>query len=194
MPSQIELAANHLALKEWSSVCHAVRAGRQVLFFRTGGIAEDTDGFHLKYPEFWLFPTHFHEADVLLNADAGEGFADQPDANVAEIPIQDYCLVHKVLFVDDFRRLTGLSRWHILTERVLQTRFDYRSPGLFVILVRAYRTLVPAMVANRPKYDGCKSWVEFDQALPTGDLQPALTDADFAEIVVEVETSLINPD
>ena len=50
-----------VAFKEWALVCEALGNGRQSLILRKGGIAEGRDGFAFKHPNFFLFPTWFHE-------------------------------------------------------------------------------------------------------------------------------------
>src|SRR5215210_3989533 len=50
-----------IAFKEWAIVCAALGRGEQSIILRKGGIAEGRDGFSFKHPEFYLFPTLFHE-------------------------------------------------------------------------------------------------------------------------------------
>ena len=184
-------AANPIALKEWSSVCAAIRTGRQVLLFRTGGISEETDGFHLQYPEFWLFPTRFHEADVLIDPNAVAQFRCESIDHQSEIPIQDYCRVERIFFVDDLQLLTKLSRWHILAESVIESRFQYRNPGLYVLILRAYRRIEATMVPRKAEYDGCKSWVELEHALPVDQLGAVITNEVFDQMVADIESVLL---
>jgi len=64
------LPSNAMAFKEWAVVCAALGSGQQSLILRKGGIHEGRGGFRVAHPEFWLFPTGFHQSlDILLPAD-----------------------------------------------------------------------------------------------------------------------------
>ncbi|HEX2191410.1 MAG TPA: DUF1802 family protein, partial [Longimicrobiaceae bacterium] len=52
---------------------------------------------------------------------------------------------------------------------------------LHVLVLRAFRLAEPHVVPNTLEYEGCVSWVELDDALPTAGAAPVLPDAEFAE-------------
>ena len=61
-----------IAFKEWAGVCDALIDGRQTLVVRKGGISEPAGpgGFAPEYPEFWLYPTWVHQAELGLRTGA----------------------------------------------------------------------------------------------------------------------------
>ena len=70
------------ALKEWAVVCRALETGRQSILLRKGGIDEGPHGFRMRYREFWLLPTRFHEGAESL----GPGHASLLGQTQAERP------------------------------------------------------------------------------------------------------------
>ena len=65
-------------------------------------------------------------------------------------------------------RVLGLRK---LTE-VVRKRFEYRTPGLFVLAVRVFRLAHPEIRPERPEYAGCKTWVTLDEPVPTDGAEP----------------------
>jgi len=74
-------SANAIALKEWAAVCAALESGRQTILLRKGGIDEGPRGFRIEYPEFWLYPTQFHQ-DASQLSDEGRSFLAAAQKNV----------------------------------------------------------------------------------------------------------------
>lgn len=157
--------SNRYALKEWAGVCDRLGRGEQVLLIRKGGLRERRDGFHLEHPEFFLFPTRFHEkggepparVEMGLYARAGGDFA-----------------------VRDLDRLRRLDAMHAIPWEDVERRFRYgNEPGVHVVAVRAYRLSTPAVVENARAYDGCVSWVDLERELPVEARGPVLPAAEF---------------
>ena len=169
---------NHIAFKEWAVVCAALASGQQSLILRKGGIHEGLDGFRVAHPEFWLFPTGFHQEPVSVVQGAQpllkEVLNQQPPGDV--IHIQHYVEVEEVIELHDESRLAGLNPFHILSEKTVHARFHYKNPGLFVMLVRVHQLPAHITIAASPHFDGCRSWVDFPIAIPTAGLNPALSD------------------
>jgi hypothetical protein len=174
--------ANRHALKEWAVVCRALGDGRQTILLRSGGIAERPRGFTLEQREFWLFATRFHQSPAELCDDAAalwEGLAAwQPPPGLIRLPL--YAVVESAFELHDERQLAKLMGLHVLAPQTVHDRFHYRQPGLTVLLVRAYRPPQPIDLPDSPHFAGCHSWVELPDDLPTGDLQPVLTDDAFS--------------
>lgn len=170
------------ALKEWAVVCAALAEGRQTLLLRTGGIAEGPQGFRVEHPSFWLFPTRFHQSTDELVPDVAplleEAACSQPPIGLVRLSL--YATVEAVHRLSDPSRLSRLDGLHILSPDTLRARFDYRRPGLFVLVVRVYQIPEPIEVTDVPRYAGCHSWVELDESLPTTGLEPVLPDDEFA--------------
>ena len=65
--------------------------------------------------------------------------------------------------VDPAPKLDKLLRDHGIerSPETIRQRFDYRTPGLYVLPVRVFRAPA-AEVVEHPAYAGCKTWVELD--------------------------------
>jgi hypothetical protein len=55
------LHASRFALKEWAVVIEGLKAGRQLILLREGGVQDGRGGFHADHREFFLFPTFEHQ-------------------------------------------------------------------------------------------------------------------------------------
>src|SRR5436305_1239423 len=144
-----------VAFKEWAAVCQALADGRQAVILRKGGIAEEGGAFRPEHDRFWLYPTYFHEqqqkglkpeAAALL--DAAE--ADRPEPGA--IRLTHFVEVAAVRFASDLDAALRLDAFHVWTADTVRQRFHYRSPGLFVLAVRTYRTRTPQVVKEHPAY------------------------------------------
>ena len=171
---------NQFAFKEWAVVCSALASGRQTLILRKGGIHEGREGFRVEHREFWLFPTGFHQNrdEVIPNA---WPLLDevQSHGQPSTLELALYAVVDDVHHVTDRETLSRLSGRHLWYEATVEQRFEYRTPGLFALVVRVFRRPTPFQVADSPHFAGCKSWVDLTAALPTTGLQPVLDDAAF---------------
>jgi hypothetical protein len=185
---------NHMAFKEWAVVCSALASGRQSLILRKGGIHEGRDGFRVAHREFWLFPTGFHQETDSISQDAQPLLKDvltrQPPTD--EIDVQNYVEVEEVIELHDESRLTNLSHFHILSDKTVQSRFHYKNPGLFVILVRVHQLTTHLTIPASPHFAGCRSWVDFPSALSTIALKPVLSDDDHRERLFELRKLLLS--
>ena len=159
-----------VAFKEWAVVCHAVAEGRQRVILRKGGISEVGGVFRPEYDRFWLYPTYFHEPqyrgvkpECAALLEAAE--ATRPPAG--ELHLTHWAEVTGVEYVTDLDALLRLADRHVLSEETVRQRFAYRTPGLYVLSVTAYRPVDPYVVAEKPEYAGCKTWVTLDAPLDT---------------------------
>jgi hypothetical protein len=185
-----------MALKEWGVVCRALDAGRQAISLRKGGIHEPRDGFRVEHREFWLFPTKFHEgpeslrpdAAPLLNAELSEAAAGTSCAG--KIRIANYVVVDDVRQITDSAQAQRLAALTIWSNATILGRFNYRTPGLFLLLMRVYRAAQPCFVAESPELAGCHSWVELPEALATESLLPVLSDEQFARARQSLDEAL----
>ena len=92
-----------------------------------------------------------------------------------------YAVVEKVLEIKDAAALSRLNSIQVLNQETIQQRFEYKHPGLFVLLVRAYQLSQPFEVENETRYEGCRSWVELSQEYSTSNLTPVMTDEQFEQ-------------
>jgi hypothetical protein len=177
--------ANRFAFKEWAVVCAALAAGRQSLILRKGGIHEGRDGFRVDHPEFWLFPTQFHQSPDEVIAEALPLLQSVRDNQPPDdtVHIRHYAVVHEVRRIDDESLLPALRGFHVWSDQSISQRFHYRTPGLFALLVRVYVLPNEIVLPNSPHFAGCRSWVDLPDELLTSELQPVLSDS-------EIETQL----
>ncbi len=98
--------------------------------------------------------------------------------------------VTAVHHVTGLARALALDELHAWTPETVRQRFHYRTPGLYVLVVRTYRLPQPVGTAERPEYAGCKSWVELDTPVPTDGAEPVMGEGAFAEYVRWVERIL----
>ncbi len=163
-----------IAFKEWAGICDALASGRQAIILRKGGIEEGPRGFVPEHPVFWLYPTFVHEGDQGLKA--ASTIAKPADAHV--VPIGALAVVESVDRVNDLYTLLGLDELHAWTEETVRKRFEYRSPGLWVLGVRVYKKEEPWRVEVTPAQLGCKSWVPLERPLDARGLTPARSETE----------------
>src|SRR3954467_9503571 len=101
-----------IGFKEWAVVCEALGRGEQSVLLRKGGIAEGRDGFGFRYPEFFLFPTFFHEQAVKVREPA----AAMPAAREAQIEIRYFAKLEARREITDWTAAAALEPFHILAE------------------------------------------------------------------------------
>lgn len=182
------------ALKEWAAVCAALTHGRQSILLRKGGIAEAADEFRVEHPEFWLYPTRFHQAsdELLPDADAlpGDPAAAAPPPGTVELSL--YGVVSDVFQINATEQLGTLTGLHVLAPSTLLKRFEYRQPGLNVLLVRIYRRAEPFLISESPHFAGCHSWVDLRNKLPTSGLSPVVDDRTFDALAADARQRFAN--
>lgn len=182
-----------IAFKEWAVICRALAEGRQAVILRKGGVAEEGGVFRPEHARFLLYPTFFHEQHRAgikpqLLPLLEEAEADRPPPGV--IRFTHVVTVAGVHHATDLEKALALDPLHGWTADTVRQRFQYRTPGLFVLTVRAYRLPHPAELAERPEYAGCKTWVNLDSGIATDGATPVLTDEAFAERLRQVTTVL----
>ncbi len=186
---------NPVAFKEWAVVCAALASGRQSLILRKGGIHEGREGFRVEHDEFWLFATAFHQAaeDVIASArDLWEHTRDNPPPE-GTIRLPLYVTVDDVISVTDGTILPRLEGHHIWSPHVLSQRFNYRTPGLFALIVRAWQPPAPIHLPDSPHLAGCRSWVDLPKPLPTHNLHPVLSDKAHQQRTEQLRSTLTPP-
>ncbi len=158
-----------IAFKEWAVICEALATGAQSLILRKGGISEEGGAFRPEHAEFLLYPTHFHEHRAGVKPaflplfDALE--SAKPPAGV--IRFTHFVRVESVAHLTNLDDALALDAQHAWTPEVVTQRFNYRTPGVFVLNVRAFRLAQPVDGIERPEYAGCKTWVTLDAPVDT---------------------------
>lgn len=157
------------ALKEWSLVCDLLLAGRQAVLFRKGGINEK--GFWVEAPEFFLFPTYFHQnRDKVrdeFRADFDRAMAAAPPDGL--LRMGGYARVFEAIEVRRPERIGELRDLHPYSGDQIEGRIEFRpKKPLVVLVVQVFPLREPSESPMREDYAGCVSWVE--PGLPRPDL------------------------
>jgi hypothetical protein len=182
-----------IAFKEWAAVCRALAIGQQAIILRKGGIAEQGGTFRPEHDRFWLYPTHFHEqqqqglkpaALPLLEA------VSKDRAPEGAIRLSAFCDVTQVWFADRLEAALAIDAFHVWSEETVRQRFNYRTPGLYVLAVRVRLLFVPLEVPEDPDYAGCKTWVELKQDHPTCGAFDSLTQTEYDAEVENIRAVL----
>ncbi len=170
--SEKSMTECRIALKEWAVVCEAIATGRQQVLFRKGGIHEGSRGFQIEHNEFWLFPTGFHQSLDGVQKPFQQAARSVLDVSPApgRLRIQHFCQLQGIAWCDSEAKLDELLPFQVLTRESLLTRFHYRRPGLFILLVTCASLPEPVTIPADPIYDGCHSWVELQQPIFTDSL------------------------
>jgi hypothetical protein len=174
-----------MAFKEWAVVCRALAQGQQTVLLRKGGIAEAGGTFRPEHEQFLLYPTYFHEHRAGLKPQflplLDEAQAEQPPPGTLRLT---HCVrVAAVRHLVELEQALALDALHVWSPELIRTRFAYRTPGLYALLVRVYRLAAVVERPDRPEYAGCKSWVELDPPVTTAGAVPVLSDDHFADLL-----------
>lgn len=181
-----------IAFKEWGAVCQALAAGEQTIILRKGGIHEGNAGFRVLHSRFWLYPTNFHQDPASLRGNAAEFLALARAAQPAPglVALELLATVQEVIELSREAAALALAEQHILSSETTGQRFHYKTPGLFLLIVRVYRRAEPHLLDESPAFAGCRSWVPLPAPLPATDLVPVLDDATFQSRVAVIHSLL----
>jgi hypothetical protein len=108
-----------VGFKEWAIVCEALGRGEQNIILRKGGIAEGREGFTFRHPEFFLFPTYFHEQIEKTRTDDPVIPLRRED----EIEIHFFAKVERAALVTSWETALALEPWHIWQREIVQERW-----------------------------------------------------------------------
>ncbi len=169
----------NVALKEWASVCNALRTGRQILLLRKGGIHESAGEFQLEHPLFLLFPTYLHQDTRMLKPSEHADFTPV-SAEPERITLSAFGVATDIVRLGSRRQMDALDDQHIWTPPLIDMRFSYRPENpLYLLIVRTYALFGPVTIDNTPQYAGCKSWVPLAQAVDVHGAAAVLSDSEF---------------
>ena len=182
-----------MAFKEWAAICEALALGHQTIILRKGGIHEGRSGFRVAHRHFWLFPTYLHQEedrDKLVPEawpSLQSTLANRPADD--RIPLQLLAEVTDVVELHEEHQLPRLAGWHWWSPRTITERFHYRQPGLFLLLVRIYKSVTIAEIPNSPHFAGCRSWVDLPQPISTAGLAPVIPEGPFQDLRSKILTA-----
>lgn len=167
--------ANHMALKEWSTVIEALASGRQVILIRKGGIADPT--FGVEADRFYLYPTYYHQPAE----------AEEPKA----VTISHWCEVVRTWRVRDLELLHRLEPLVAMSREALETRYRFRpDQALHVIGVRTFALPEPVTIEVKPEYIGCRSWLSIDDEIHMNGSHMVMTSAELQARLESVDVML----
>lgn len=189
-------AQAQVALKEWAALCAALATGKHSVLLRKGGIREPR--LELEHRAFWLLPTYFHAREPGRERDLTDEarallpgvLAEAPPSGTLRLGL--FAEVEVALRVDERARAHALAGLHGLAPALVDERFDYRGPGLWALVLRAYRARRAAEVPERPGYAGCVSWVHLEAPV-AAEVEPALSDDEHAGRVAAARDALGAP-
>ncbi|MBI3821374.1 MAG: DUF1802 family protein [Planctomycetes bacterium] len=169
------------AFKEWAVICEALGQGQQSLILRKGGIDETDGEFALDRTQFWLYPTFSHQQNDGIQEEARpllqQVEVNRPPAGI--VRLQLWAEVTSIYRIREELPALLLSHLHCWSEETVRQRFNYRTPGLYLLVVRVHRVPKPHEIAETPAYAGCRSWVELEAPLSTEGSTPVLDDESF---------------
>ena len=165
------------AFKEWAIVVDALGRGEQILILRKGGIAEGRGGFQVEHPEFFLFPTLFHQQRESVTEAARQRY----DQIAHQFPSPEVVRIEFHAEVAAWRRVESLSAadalrgQHVWRDEVIAERFEWgKEQNIHALAVRVRRLPLPIELPMAPDYAGCKSWVELEKEIPLTGAVPVL--------------------
>ena len=171
------------AFKEWAVVVEALGGGDQIIILRKGGLREGPGGFAVEHAEFWLFPTRFHQGSESIVASAHFRLTRLAAPPVAAAAVRLEFLAEVVAWhrLDSITAAAPLRGQHIWTDEVIRQRFEGGAERkIYALAVRVRRLPSPVVLPALPSYEGCKSWIELADEVPTAGARPVLDDAALA--------------
>ncbi len=183
----------HVAFKEWAIVVEALGSGLQIIILRKGGISEGRRGFQVEHAEFFLYPTLHHQQRELVLPAAQERF----DASPALLPEGSRVRLEYFAHVVSWRRLDSLAAaerlrgQHIWRDEVVAQRFEWgHENNIYALAVRVFRLPAPVELPVLPSYEGCKSWIDLEEDIPTDGAVPVLSKEAFNEKLDQFHAAL----
>jgi hypothetical protein len=180
-----------VAFKEWAVMCKALAEGRQAIILRKGGVAERGGTFRAEHTRFWLYPTYVHQQEggvidewrPLLE----QAKAERPPQGV--VRFTHFVEVPGIYHVSDLAKAFRLASLHGWTQETVEARFNYHTPGLYVLPARVHRSAQTFEIPELAHYAGCKSWVELDRPL-AAEGEPVLAEAAFDAVLSALDRLL----
>jgi hypothetical protein len=172
-----------VALKEWAAICAALEAGRQTILLRKGGLIEKGETFAVEHPRFWLYPTYLHQQEQGVAEEhrpfLSRARSERPAAGTVRLSLlAEVAVAWQITTAETALALGDLHAW---TPETISSRFEYRTPGLTLLLLRVYRAGREHTITETAEQVGCRSWVPLVESLDPSGTTPVLGDAVFAK-------------
>jgi len=166
------------ALKEWASVVRALEKGDQTVILRKGGILETTSGFKIESKRFLLFPTYEHQ-EIEHVKPHFRNYIEYVKNNLpsnGHIKITSYVDVIEEIDITSTEKIDELSPFHIWSESYIKARMNWMpEKPIKAVFLSVYK--VPEFeIPTKSEYQGCKSWVNINEEIQTG--EPVLSETE----------------
>ena len=170
------------ALKEWAVAVKALERGETALVVRKGGIREKA--FAVPMTRFLFFKSYEHQNPDQLKPAYHDLLRSIPERqDDGPVVFTSFAEVRGAYEVSEIEELQALDPYHIWTPEYAESRLKWRPKKPLTVLVLRTRLLPePVELKYRAEYDGCKSWIELEKAVPTAGSRPALDDHAFEEL------------
>lgn len=169
------------ALKERAGVVNALVDGAQTLLVGNPRFDGDVPG------TFALYPSYTHQKPSRYRDRYERYYREATTKPESGVPLRAVAAV-----VDEYAveasALPRLAHHYVYTPDGLRDKYDL-TDGVRVVLLRVERLAEPRLVADRPAYRGCRSWIRLD-GVGAVTSTPVLDDAAFAERRAAVEAVL----
>ena len=194
----------NIGFKDWTLVCNALGRGDQSIIIRKGGIAEGRAGFRFEHPEFFLFPTLFHEQVAKLKLPPETALPALRGDGQHEVALR--VRVEWTQDVGNLATVEKLAPFHIWRDSEIEKRFRYELPasqgaglrtggesrkcGVSVAFVRVEKLRAHFVFPDSPKCGGCRSWIQIPEAPDGITFSPVIGDATHRARESEIRVAL----
>jgi hypothetical protein len=170
-------------LKEWAVTVRALERGDTALVVRKGGIREKA--FAVPKTRFLLLPGYEHQRPELIKPEFRHIMDEIPDlTDDGPLRFSSFAEVEGAFEISEADDLARLNDYHMWTHEYAESRFKWRpKKPLTVLVLRTYVLPETVELPYREGYGGCKSWIELEVAVSVEGARPALSDAEFRELV-----------
>ncbi len=170
-------------LKEWAVTVRALERGDTALVVRKGGIREKA--FAVPKTRFLLLPGYEHQRPELIKPGFRHIMDEIPDlTDDGPLRFSSFAEVEGAFEISEADDLACLNDHHMWTHEYAESRFKWRpKKPLTVLVLRTYVLPETVELPYREGYGGCKSWIELEDAVSVEGARPALSDAEFEDLV-----------
>ncbi len=170
-------------LKEWAVTVRALERGETALVVRKGGIREKA--FAVPKTRFLLLPGYEHQRPELIKPGFRHIMDEIPHlTDDGPLRFSSFAEVEGAFEISEAEDLEALDDHHMWTHEYAESRFKWRpKKPLTVLVLRTYVLPETVELPYREGYGGCKSWIELEDAVSVEGARPALSDAEFEDLV-----------
>ena len=171
------------ALKEWAVAVEALERGETALVIRKGGIREKA--FAVANRRFLLLPGYEHQRPELLKPEYRKLLREIPNlTDDGPLLFTSFAEVRGAYEISEPESLETIGPHHMWVPEYAESRFKWRpKKPLTVLVLRTYVLPEPVELPYSEAYEGCKSWIELAEPVPTAGARPALDDEAFDRLV-----------